>query len=234
MNFRTKSGRNEQLTATSIEDEENSSSSLSNISRAPKIKRKTRRIKNILHKNDDVEYTYDASFTGYLNDTTWFASSKEQINQSRTVAKINQKLNSYTIELIINDKPANAENIFFSTQFLIIHNVKFYWLFYQQFFDIQIKSQLNITLSTIQHPLLLPIALQKLDILQRKTPKWFLNRRLSYSIKDSISIINRTHKAPKIVTGLNNPPKSEMDITLEQSTEDGDLWKKVIARFIIL
>uniref|UniRef100_U9TZD1 Uncharacterized protein n=1 Tax=Rhizophagus irregularis (strain DAOM 181602 / DAOM 197198 / MUCL 43194) TaxID=747089 RepID=U9TZD1_RHIID len=39
MNFKTKSGRNEQLTATFIEDEENSSSSLSNISRAPKIKR---------------------------------------------------------------------------------------------------------------------------------------------------------------------------------------------------
>ncbi|CAB4487306.1 unnamed protein product [Rhizophagus irregularis] len=74
-----------------------------------------------------------------------------------------------------------------------------------------------------------------IDMGRSKTQQLNLDyRRLSYPIKDSISIINRTHKAPKIVRGLNNPPKSEMDITLEQSTENGDFWKKVIARFIIL
>jgi hypothetical protein len=43
-------------------------------------------IRNIYNKDSDIERFFNISVLGYLDDTTWFASSKEQLKQQFQIA----------------------------------------------------------------------------------------------------------------------------------------------------
>jgi hypothetical protein len=69
----------------------------------------TKKIKNILHEKDDILYKYSTSLVGYLDDTTWFGTSLDQINRKLSIAnefyniaKIQINIDKYKI--LTNDK----------------------------------------------------------------------------------------------------------------------------------
>jgi hypothetical protein len=50
------------------------------------IKILTTQIRNIYSKSQDLQYTFKIAVLGYLDDTTWFASSQEQLEKQLQIA----------------------------------------------------------------------------------------------------------------------------------------------------
>lgn len=46
----------------------------------------TTSIKNIQHWEDNIKHHFKSSLVGYLDDTTWFGSSIQQINHKLSIA----------------------------------------------------------------------------------------------------------------------------------------------------
>jgi hypothetical protein len=76
----------------------------------------TKKIKNILHEKDDIFYKYSTSLVGYLDDTTWFGTSLDQINKKLSIAnefyniaKIQINIDKYKI--LTNDKSTSRNSI---------------------------------------------------------------------------------------------------------------------------
>ncbi|PKK81004.1 hypothetical protein RhiirC2_767528 [Rhizophagus irregularis] len=54
---------------------------------------------NSQHKNNDIIHTYDISVVGYLNDTTWFGSSQQQIEEKLSIANSFYNLNNIKVNI---------------------------------------------------------------------------------------------------------------------------------------
>jgi hypothetical protein len=67
-------------------------------------------IQNIYSKNSDITHTFKIAVLGYLDDTTWFASSKKQLEKQLHIANsfykfTDIKINHDKYELLTNEKP---------------------------------------------------------------------------------------------------------------------------------
>jgi hypothetical protein len=85
----------------------------------------TKRIRNIMHEKDDMLYKYSTSLVGYLDDTTWFGTSLDQINKKLSIAnefyniaKIQINVDKYKI--LTNDKQTLRNLISFNINNKII------------------------------------------------------------------------------------------------------------------
>jgi hypothetical protein len=66
-------------------------------------------IRNIYSKNSDITHTFEIAVLGYLDDTTWFASSKEQLEKQLYIANLfytftDIKINHEKYEILTNEK----------------------------------------------------------------------------------------------------------------------------------
>jgi hypothetical protein len=50
------------------------------------------RLTNILHRDNDIKHSFDTSLVGYLDDTTWFGFSIEQLNNKLSIANSSKHL----------------------------------------------------------------------------------------------------------------------------------------------
>jgi hypothetical protein len=67
-------------------------------------------IRNIYNKNSDITHTFEIAVLGYLDNTTWFASSKEQLENQLEIANsfynfTDIKINHEKYEILTNEKP---------------------------------------------------------------------------------------------------------------------------------
>jgi hypothetical protein len=67
-------------------------------------------IRNIYNKNLDITHTFEIVVLGYLDDTTWFASSKEQLENQLQIANsfynfTDIKINHEKYKILTNEKP---------------------------------------------------------------------------------------------------------------------------------
>jgi hypothetical protein len=67
-------------------------------------------IRNIYSKNSDITHNFEIAVLGYLDDTTWFASSKEQLEKQLYIANsfynfTDIKINHDKYEILTNEKP---------------------------------------------------------------------------------------------------------------------------------
>jgi hypothetical protein len=66
-------------------------------------------IRNIYSKNLDITHTFEIAVLGYLDDTTWFASSKEQLKKQLYITNsfytfTDIKINHEKYEILTNEK----------------------------------------------------------------------------------------------------------------------------------
>uniref|UniRef100_U9TQZ6 Uncharacterized protein n=1 Tax=Rhizophagus irregularis (strain DAOM 181602 / DAOM 197198 / MUCL 43194) TaxID=747089 RepID=U9TQZ6_RHIID len=162
---------------------------------------------NSQHKNNDIIHTYDISLVGYLNDTTWFGSSQQQIEEKLSIAnsfydlnniKVNmdkyriltndRSIKQSTITLTINnqqyDAPIMSRNKSERILGLYINTSDRHTQTIQKGRQIM-KSQLNILRALFNTPVLRNIAIQK--IYNTVSEIWY--PRIPHNINDYTDLV---------------------------------------------
>ncbi|EXX55072.1 hypothetical protein RirG_228590 [Rhizophagus irregularis DAOM 197198w] len=103
------------------------------------------------------------------------------------------------------------------------------------------ETKISFTWTNLRHPMVIFYSHGKTynnNNYKGPIPKWCNNLigiyvlsdnlRLTHPLKDVISVINRTHKSPRITPAITSP-KCELDRTLEQPTQKRSFWKNFLS-----